>query len=395
VLTGKERLLAAIRGGEVDRPPIWLREGFNIGGDVKGEPLQNLKGLEGELENDFYLGWKSDPLYLDLFDYVNGVADTMVSWNIGEHINRFLVIPPEHIHREVARADENIFIINGCIETPRGKLTFRDKLIRGINTFWRVEYPVKTVTDLKSMAAVPFHFSPGILHPYLEAYEEKLLAVGDRGILQIGYPSPIVAVSGTMSLEDFLAMSLVEKRFVHELLQEITARLLVITDAIFANRRLETIVNFGGAEQCTPPLMPPEAFDEFVVPYDGLIIERLKRYDIPVNMHCHGRVRRALESMKRMGVDSTDPVEPPGGGDVSYGEAREIAGDELTLIGNLQFDELEFSTAREIAERVREIAGFGSRRLILGASAGPISKITHQLAENYKTWIDTALECFS
>lgn len=394
-MTGKERMLAAICGKEVDRPPIWLREGFNIGGNIKGEPLQNLKGMERELSSDFYLGWKDDPLYRELFEYLNSVADTMVSWNIAEHINRFLVIPPEHIRRKIVKIDDCTCIIDGWIETPRGALTFKDKLIRGFNTFWRIDYPVSTVEDLRKMAAIPFHFSPSVLEPYIKAYEEKLHAVGDRGILQIGFPSPIVAISGTMSLEDFLAMSLVEKHFFHELLQEITRRLLIITDAIFANRRLETIVNFGGAEQCTPPLMPPQAFDEFVVPYDGQIIERLKRYNIPVNMHCHGKVRHALGCMKKIGVDSTDPVEPPNGGDVSYSEAREIAGDELTLVGNLEFDELESSTPAEIKERVREIARFGSTRLILAASAGPISKITDQLAENYKTWIEAALESFS
>jgi uroporphyrinogen-III decarboxylase len=394
-VTGKERLLAAIRGDDVDRPPIWLREGFNIGGDIRGEPLQNLKGLEAKLAPDFCLGWKDDSLYRELFEFVDPVADTMVSWNIGEHINRFLMIPPEYIKREVKQIDEDTFIVEGTIETPRGELTFKDKLIRGINTFWRIEYPVDSVEDLLKMAEIPFTFAPGGLAPYLDAYRQKLDALGERGILQIGYPSPIVAISGAMSLENFLALSVLEKDLFHELLQEITGRLLIITDALFGGRDLQTIVNFGGAEQCTPPLMVPQAFDEFVVPYDGPIIERLKSYQIPVNMHCHGKVRHALECMKRMGVDSTDPVEPPRGGDLSYAAAREIAADELTLAGNLQFDELESSTAGEIKKRIREIAAFGPRRLILAASAGPISRITPRLAANYRAWIETALESFS
>jgi uroporphyrinogen-III decarboxylase len=393
-VTGKERLLAALRGQEVDRPPIWLREGFNIGGDIRGEPLQNLKGLEAKLAPDFCLGWKDDSLYRELFEFVDPVADTMVSWNIGEHINRFLVIPPGYIHREVKQVDDRTLIVDGTIETPRGVLTFKDKLIRGINTFWRIEYPVSRVEDLKDLAALPFTFAPEALAPYLDAYRHKLDALGERGILQIGYPSPIVAISGTMSLENFLALSAMEKDLFHELLQEITARLLTITDALFSDRQLETIVNFGGAEQCTPPLMRPEAFDEFVVPYDGRIIARLKSYNIPVNMHCHGKVRHALECMKRMGVDSTDPVEPPPGGDLSYAEARAIAAGELTLVGNLEFDELATSTAGEIKKRILEMARFGSRRLILAASAGPISTITPKLAENYKAWIDTALQYF-
>jgi uroporphyrinogen-III decarboxylase len=92
------------------------------------------------------------------------------------------------------------------------------------------------------------------------------------------------------------------------------------------------------------------------------------------------------------GADATDPVEPPPAGDCTYAEAREIAGDELTLMGNLEFDELEFSPPEHIRERVREILSHGNRRLILAASAGPISSVSPRLATNYRTWIDTALE---
>ncbi len=38
--------------------------------------------------------------------------------------------------------------------------------------------------------------------------------------------------------------------FFHELLEEITRRLLIVAGAIFENNNLETLVNFGGSEQC-------------------------------------------------------------------------------------------------------------------------------------------------
>ena len=72
----------------------------------------------------------------------------------------------------------------------------------------------------------------------------------------------------------------------------------------------------------------PEAFDEYIVPYDRKIIGRLKEYGLPINMHCHGKVRHALECMVEMGVGSTDPVEPPPAGDVTFAQAREIAGQD-------------------------------------------------------------------
>jgi uroporphyrinogen-III decarboxylase len=59
-MTGKQRLLAAIKGEPVDRPPIWLREGFNIGGELLTEPMQEVLG--GGADPEFLLGWKHDPL---------------------------------------------------------------------------------------------------------------------------------------------------------------------------------------------------------------------------------------------------------------------------------------------------------------------------------------------
>lgn len=398
-MTGKERLFAAIKGEAVDRPPIWLREGFNIGGDWMEEPMQDVLTRAGGQSIDFFLGWKDTPLYRELFDFVSRYADPMRSWNIDGYLNRYLVIPPKYIETVNKKADENTVIVDGRVETPYGPLRFQERLTRGLNTYWHVKPLVHSVDDLKKMFDIPFDFDPSVLTPYLEQYGAIRDSLGDRGILRIEYPSPIVAISAAMTLEDFLAMSITEKELFHRITQELTDRLLTITDALFSAMQAmyggcDTIVNFGGAEQCTPPIMAPEAFDEYVVPYDSQIVAKIKSYGMPVNMHCHGKVKHALSAMKKIGVDSTDPVEPPPAGDVTYGEAREIAGDDLTLIGNLEFDELEYAAPARIRKRIQEIARYGPKRLILGASAGPISEVSRQLADNYRAWIEAALEYF-
>ena len=118
----------------------------------------------------------------------------------------------------------------------------------------------------------------------------------------------------------------------------------------------------------------------------------LKSHGIPVNCHCHGQVSTALPEMVWMGCDSTDPVEPPfGGGDVTMKQARRTVGDALTLCGNLQFDELERATPEHIGERVREILGTGKQRLILTASAGPISRPSTRMLRNYRAWVEAAI----
>jgi uroporphyrinogen-III decarboxylase len=138
--------------------------------------------------------------------------------------------------------------------------------------------------------------------------------------------------------------------------------------------------------------MAPQAFDEYVVPYDGAIIKRLKRAGVMVNVHCHGKVRHALKCMAEMGVDSTDPVEPPPAGDVSFEEARGIVGDRMTLVGNLEWDEFTHLTPGEIRKRVRKVCSLGKDRVILAASAGPTTYITPRVADNIKAFVDAGLE---
>ena len=391
-MNGKERLYAAIKGDPVDRPPIYLREGFNIGGSILGEPQVELTGYGAEGDMEFMRGWKLTELYKELFDYVSPHADVIRGWDIGQYINRYLMIPPRYIKRKRIKNDSYTIHLQGSIDTSRSQLYFQDEIKEGVNNYWHTRYPVNSIKDLIALAEIPFDFDKANIASYLKSFKEEYGRLGNRGIMCLNFPSPVVTVSHTIDLEKFLIFTLTEKKFMHELAEEITRRCLIIIDAIFEDNNIETIVNLGGSEQCVPPLMSPDAYDEWVVPYEGKIIKRLKKYGILVNVHCHGKVRNALKKMVDMGVDSTDPVEPPPQGDVTINEARKIVGQKLTLNGNLEFNELEFTDTDHIKKRVLEILESGRDRLIVGSSAGPISTVTPRLVENYKAWVDTVVE---
>ncbi len=93
-----------------------------------------------------------------------------------------------------------------------------------------------------------------------------------------------------------------------------------------------------------------------------------------------------------MGVDSTDPVEPPPGGDLDFHEAREISRGEVTLRGNIEYNEFTHLAPRQIRERVKDILSDGNRRLILSTSAGPNTHINRHIADNYRAFVEAALE---
>jgi uroporphyrinogen-III decarboxylase len=308
-------------------------------------------------------------------------------------MNRFLTIPPETIHtgeREIRGGD---MIRRGFIRTPSGDLPFTHQWKWHNNNSWLVEHPVNSIEDLRAVAAIPWKLDRELIRRNAaDSFPAAQATVGDRGVLRFGVSSPIVVISGLMSLQLFLELSYTHRAYMHELLEEITRRTLDVLKVVFEDDAyLDTTANFGGSEQVTPPMMAPELFDELVVPYDGPLVDYLKTRGILVNVHCHGKVRYALRCMREMGVDSTDPVEPPPAGDVTFAEAQEIVDGRVTLIGNLEFDELTHLDPPAIRARVKEIFRNGNRRIILGASAGPNTHISEGVAENYRAFVDAGL----
>jgi len=50
--------------------------------------------------------------------------------------------------------------------------------------------------------------------------------------------------------------------------------------------------HFNGVERASPPMMGPKQWEEWVVPYDGEIMRRIKAADPEaiIHVHCHGRM---------------------------------------------------------------------------------------------------------
>ena len=374
-MTLRERFRAALLGEPVDRPAIWLREGLDF--------------LNGPAEADHpSLGWQAEPHYRELWAFANEHCVQQAPWGPGGHFNRCLAIPPSYIQRERKPQPDGSVIVESWVDTPKGRVRAVDRRDPGLNTSWNIEPFAKDRRDLEKLLSVPFEIEPMNHESYRRAEERA----GDRALPWTSVSSPCVVISGCMHLQGFLVLLATEKSFVHELLAEITQRWIALIHAMFRDGPVQTMVTMGGSEQITPPMIRPDAYDEYVVPYDGQIVKVLKEYVTGVSCHCHGKVRHALNAMLHMGMDSTDPVEPPPAGDVTIAEAREIVGDRMTLVGNFEFDELEAAEPDHIRRRVGEILAVGPERLVLAASAGPISRVTERLAANYRAWIEAVLD---
>lgn len=377
-MTSFERLSAAFTGQKVDRVPIWFREGF-----PEYKPLPE--------KDDFLCGWMSDPLYCELYNYIEPHADFFLRWGCSS-LNRMLMAPYKSITTKVKQESDNLVRITNEIRTGSKTIYQVYERKRGTNTSWCTKHAVESLEDLYALANMEFETDEEALKVSLAGYNRAVETGPKRGIPSLFISSPIATISGTMPFQLFLELSLLEKELFHRLLEETTRRILLVLEKLFELGNITGVVTLGGSEQCTPPMMNPEAYDEFVTPCDVQIIDFLHSKGILVNIHCHGKVRHALGSMVRIKADGTDPVEPSPAGDVTYAEAREIVGDNLTLLGNIESHDFEHSTTSDIRNKVKEILRHGNRRLILANSAGPISAVSRKLVDNYKAWLDAALE---
>jgi uroporphyrinogen-III decarboxylase len=280
------------------------------------------------------------------------------------------------------------------ITTPRGELTHITEERHWQATTWHIKEAVRSVEELEMLASVPFDLDTEAIDEARAGFLRVRARYGDTHALKGWVSSPMVCISGCMPLELFLELSYTHREWFLELCNEITNRILAVCERLFSDdiEWTDVVMAMGGSEQCTPPLMHPRSFDELVVPFDSRIIDFLKSRGMLIQNHCHGKVKHALQCMVRMGVDASDPVEPPPAGDVTFGEAQEVTDGRLTLMGNLELDMLEYGTPDKIRAHVKDMFKNGNRRIVVGTSAGPMMPVSRRLVDNYKALFDAALE---
>lgn len=150
-----------------------------------------------------------------------------------------------------------------------------------------------------------------------------------------------------------------------------------------------------GPEYATPPYMSPEFFKKYVYPYLCEITDLIHSYGAKVRIHSHGKIGQVLDMIIDSGADATDPCEAPPDGDITLADAKRRAGDKLTIFGNIELKLLENGTPDEVKKEVikcMESAKDGGRYVIM-PTASPINiPLSPKTEENYKVFIDTALE---
>lgn len=307
---------------------------------------------------------------------------------------RFMEAPQEYVEElPPVKLSEIRTRYTTLLHTPKGDLRWVYDEDEGVFTKWDMEKPIKCVEDVEKMLSVPYKFVPPDPSEF-DAFRAHRAEMGENAIGGGGIVSMVAMLVGIMDYELVLEWLMTEPGIIKMLADTWMERVGERVDFLL-KQGVGPYWHFNGVERAAPPMMGPKQWNQLVVPYDGEMMRRIKAADpqAAITVHCHGKVRTLLDSFVEMGVDFTDPVEPPPQGNVDFAEAKRKYDGKLVLEGNMEFLFMETLQPDDIEELVRSaIEDGGKQNVILCASAGPHQRPSDLMLANAVRYIEAGLK---
>ena len=371
-MTGKERLLSALKGEMVDRTAVNF---YEIG------------------------GFQVDTGDMDPFNIYNSDTWKEVLLLAENETDVIRMRYPEQIGKS-PRYDEffrtEVYFENGSRFTKTTlrigskewfSLTRRDQ---GIDTVWTLKPLLEDEADRKAFLSLPDELFEAEYDSSVFFKEEK--KTGSEGLVMVDTGDPLCEAASLFSFEDFTIMAFTQKKLFNKLLEKLSIPIYKKTKQVsesFPGR----LWRIYGPEYATEPYLPPYLFDEYVRIYTEPMVEIIHKHRGFVRLHSHGKIKNNLKTIVEMNVDAIDPVEPPPQGDVELDYVVKHYGRDLVLFGNVEIADIENMDPLEF-ERNTAIsieAGMKAKGFVLMPSASPYGReISPLTLVNYKTMIRLA-----
>lgn len=366
-MTGRQRLMAFLDGQQPDRTPVWLLfpyHSLSFYADVRNLPDYQPIWARA-LQKTVWLDRRtfSAPRYT-----CEVVAENSESVEDGQRVIRdTLSYKGTCLRRELRQGATGVFRKNflACDDDLREYL----------------EFPIERDSTIIEAA-----LAPQVARWRSEAAEfpEHL------GAMMTSLGEPVKMLHAVSKHEELSVWSVTASDQVRELLDTLMER-----DRIIYHYLLEQDVGdvyfMTGSELASPPMVSPETFRRWVVPYARELIAMVHAYGKKVIQHYHGMVKQILPCFITMGADALHTIEAPPTGNCTISEAFEIVGDRLGLIGNIQYDEFRRLDPPGMADAVRRCLDEGrGKRFMLSPTAGPFdSNPSPRVRDNYLQFIET------
>ena len=225
----------------------------------------------------------------------------------------------------------------------------------------------KTMVDIQALLRMPYTRPT----PDVEAFQGMRARIGEDGLVVMGLGDGLCFPNDMLGTEYCSLLWASEPDVIHSLVRMAAERVYdVVQEACRAGVDCFRIV---GGEYATQ-LMGQRAWDDLVAPFDGPLVEMIHSHGAVVHYHNHGNMRRFLELIAALEIDSLDPIEQPPYGDMEMDEAAALIGDRVCLVGGL--DDMEVLETRGVDE-VRRLGAdlierVGSCGFMLGGTSSGI-----------------------
>ncbi|MDO8681861.1 MAG: uroporphyrinogen decarboxylase family protein [Armatimonadota bacterium] len=365
-MTRKERLLAAIRRGAVDRVPYAT---YNI------HPYS---------DNDH----TRDASYCEIMEQIEtnvGVVIKVSSVGAGVGLSR----PAEGVVDTVTEINGEERIVTTTIHTPKGDLKseYRNYLNKpGL----MMKHLIADDEDIEKYMSLPYEPPEYDLSNAFSLHK----SVGDRGIILLGFDDPMYQMASLFHYEDFCIRTLTDlpsiKRMVDWAFERSLENMKLV---VAASGDMDCVFHTSGPELCTPPMIPPSVFAELVTPYMRQLVEVAHKAGKLAAIHCHGRVRQVFEQMIETGADMLEPIEPPPQGDISLSELLNQASGAICLMGHVQDQDFYSAPEGYFTTWVKGIAKTvgGRTGYIMSPTCTPFDiPCTDTYKRNYMEWLTAA-----
>jgi hypothetical protein len=250
--------------------------------------------------------------------------------------------------------------------------------------------------DLELFCTVPIETDEAVLRPAMDRFAEKCRAERaefpmQSGAMMLDLGEPVNLLYHSSNLESYAIWSLTHADRIVEFLERLMQRLRVLYRYTLEND-LADVYFLVGSELAAPPLVGLDAFDRWIVPYARGLIELVRSYGKKTIQHFHGQIREVLPGFRKMGADAIHTIEAPPVGDCTFTQAYEALGNDVTLVGNIQYDDFRSMTEAQMRQAVRDVLSeCKGRRLLLSPSAGPYDPApSEQFLKNYHAFVDEA-----
>ena len=361
-MTSRERLFASLRGESTDHVPVWLlfpHDRLGCYADVR-----NLAA------------------YAPVCERIPQHAITLNRRSLGVPL-----YGPEVVSRREERGNG---VVRDWLEGPGGVKLFSE---RGPGYKKAL---LETDEDLEAWATLPFLTDETEVRKAMqgscEGYmAEKRAFPEELGAMMLALGEPVCPVYYNSNLESYAIWSLTHNETVKGVLNRLMERERW-TYQFCLEREMAEVYFFVGSELASPPLLRRETFQEWVVPYCKELIGMVRGAGAFAIQHYHGQIREILDGFADMAPDALHTIEAPPVGNCTHTQAYEALGNNMTLIGNIQYDEFRSRTPDEMRAAVRDVLNeCRGKRLILSPSAGPFDALPPQrLIENYVAFMDEA-----